>query len=58
MKPLAAAVAVLALAYLFGAFVAAEWDFRHWATDGRAMVAFFGLTFAAAAAGCAADTRR
>lgn len=49
-----AAILVLALAYLFGAFVAADWNVVHWEVFGRLSLGLFGLTFAFAAAVAAA----
>ena len=46
LRGLAAAFAVLAAGYLFGAFVALDWDVAHWTVTGRSVLSFVALLLA------------
>ncbi len=49
-KAFAAALLTALMIYLFGAFVAADFNIANWSTDGRVVIGFFGLVAAGAAA--------
>ena len=46
LRGLAAAFAVLVVGYLFGAFVAADWNTAHWGTDAKVLLGVIVLFLA------------